>query len=191
MNIFKKNHLEKWLVVGLGNPGIEYKNTRHNAGFSFIDSLSIGKFKNKFKSCLAECKMFDQSLIFLKPQTFMNLSGESAKQISEFYKISINNFVVIFDDISLPIGKIRIRKNGSHGGHNGVKNIIDLLKTNDFKRIKIGVGEKPIDWELKDWVLSKFSSVEEEILKTSFENVSSALKLIVNKNITNAMNKFN
>ena len=169
----KKNNID-FLIVGLGNPTKEYENTRHNAGFMALDyiadRLNVNIKKNKFDALFADTKLNDKRIFLVKPQTYMNLSGESVFKFVSFYKIFIENIVVISDDISLPVGKIRIRRKGSHGGHNGLKNIINLLGSDNFPRIKIGVGAKPSDWNLADWVLSKFSNDELRIMDNGVKN---------------------
>ena len=154
-----------YIVVGLGNPGKKYENTRHNAGFLAINYIS-DKFgcetkKEKFKAVTETLEYNNNKIILLKPQTYMNLSGESVLEAMNFYKLPAERVILIFDDVTLPVGKIRIRKNGSHGGQNGVKNILLLSKNNNFPRIKIGINNKPDDsWDLADWVLSKFTPEE-------------------------------
>jgi PTH1 family peptidyl-tRNA hydrolase len=181
----------KWLIAGLGNLGPKYESTRHNAGFLFIDSLKIKEFKNKFNSCVAESEIAGISVLFLKPMTFMNLSGSAVISALNFYKLPIENLIIIFDDISLPFGKIRIRKSGSSGGHNGIKDIINSLGTDNFKRIKIGIGENPNNWDLKNWVLSSFSNEEKIKLQEVFKKVYSSLETIIKININTAMNNYN
>lgn len=185
-----------YIIVGLGNPGKKYENTRHNAGFLAIDyiskKLNCEIQKEKFKALTGNLEYNNQKIIFLKPQTYMNLSGESVLEAMNFYKLPAEKVILLFDDISLPVGKIRIRKNGSHGGQNGVKNILLLTKSNNFPRIKIGINNKPDDsWDLADWVLSKFTSEENKILNNTFENVFSGLKLILENKIDQAMNLYN
>lgn len=186
-----------YIIVGLGNPGKKYENTRHNSGFMALDYISQ-KFncnitKEKFKALVNSYEYKNKKLILLKPQTYMNLSGESVLEAMSFYKVPPENTILIFDDVSLPVGKIRIRKNGSHGGQNGVKNILLLSKNNNFPRIKIGISNKPDDsWELSDWVLSKFTHDEQKMLNnTVFENVHSSLLLILDNKIDQAMNLYN
>ena len=184
------------LIVGLGNPGKEYAFTRHNAGFLTLDYLSdILKVKinrSKFKALVAEGVIGDKRVLLMQPQTFMNNSGEAVIEAVNFYKIKPENVIVIFDDISLPVGKMRIRKNGSAGGHNGIKSIIAHLGTQDFPRIKIGVGEKPHkEMDLADWVLSKFPQDEQKVLFEKFGDASEAVKLMVSGKFEEAMNKFN
>lgn len=184
--------MNRFLVVGLGNPGIEYENTRHNAGFMFLDHLNLGEFSSFGNNSVINNKLlFDMKVTFMKPMTYMNLSGVAVSEFVNFYKIPTENILVIFDDICLPVGKIRIKSKGSCGGHNGIRNIIDLLKTPNIKRVKIGVGDKPENWDLSDWVVSKFSDDEISNLKVSFENSEKAMNLILQGNILQSMNLFN
>mgnify|MGYP000843790119 CR=1 FL=1 len=185
-----------YIVVGLGNPGKEYEKTRHNIGFMTLDFISqksgINFDSQKFKSLMGMGKLEGKKIILLKPQTYMNLSGQSVIPIMSFYKVPPERVIIIFDDISLCCGKIRIRKKGSHGGHNGVRNIIEMSGCDKFPRIKIGVGNKPNEhWNLADWVLSKFSSEEMAKLSESFEQTYEALKFILSEKTEEAMNKFN
>ncbi len=185
-----------YIVVGLGNPGKEYENTRHNSGFRAVDFISkkfgINFDKSKFKSLVGQGTICSKTVLFLKPQTYMNLSGQAVIEAMNFYKVSSERIILIFDDISLPIGKIRIRKSGSHGGQNGVKNIISLSGTDKFPRIKIGVGEKPNPhWDLSDWVLSKFSKDEACTVDECLSFVCKAVEMIVDGKIDYAMNEFN
>ena len=185
-----------YLIVGLGNPGAKYELTRHNAGFLAMDTLA-GKYsakieKLKFKSLMGECKIGDNRCLILKPQTFMNNSGEAVRDAMQFYKLKPEQVIVVFDDISLDVGKLRIRRKGSDGGHNGMKNIIYLTGSDEFKRIKIGVGKKPHpDYDLADWVLSTFSKEDQKILSDVLDNTVSAIECIVKSDIDNAMNKYN
>lgn len=193
-NIFKKEK-SKFLIVGLGNPGSEYTYTRHNAGFMTIDYiakiLGIKVNISKFKALFSLTTIGKERAILIKPQTFMNASGESVLQCMQYYNIPIENLIVIFDDISLDIGTIRIKRRGSASGHNGVKSIINLTGSDDFARIKIGVGAKPDGWTLPDWVLSKFDPEELEEITSCAERAMFALDLIVRGRIDEAMNKFN
>lgn len=181
------------LIVGLGNPGIEYINTRHNIGFSTIDLLSskynIEISREKFKGMYGEGFINNTKVILLKPTTFMNLSGESIREIADFYKLDSNEILVIYDDISLPVGRLRIRTKGSAGGHNGIKSIIANLGTDVFPRIKIGVGQPKGD--LVNHVLGKFSKEDNEVLDKVLETVSAAVETIISKDATEAMNKYN
>ena len=184
-----------YLIVGLGNPGSKYEYTRHNAGFMVLDYIAkILKIKinvSKFKSLFSAAKIGKEDVILLKPQTFMNASGESVFECMQYYNISPERLIVIFDDVSLDIGTIRIRRSGSSGGHNGVKSIINLIGTDNFPRIKIGVGEKPDRWDLPSWVLSRFSESELNNVIYCAERSMSALELILKGKIDEAMNKFN
>ena len=184
------------IIVGLGNPGDKYKYTRHNAGFlalSYISqNLNADITKSKFKALYTEVTIGGKRALLLLPQTFMNLSGEAVRAAMDFYKIPIENVLFIFDDVSLACGKLRIRKSGSAGGHNGLKSIIEHTGSDAFPRIKIGVGEKPHpEMDLADWVLSSFSSDEQKVLFDKFDNVYKASELIVIGDITSAMNNYN
>ncbi len=185
-----------YIVVGLGNPGKEYEKTRHNVGFMALDfvakKISVDIESQKFKSLTGLGKLNEKKLLLIKPQTFMNLSGQAVFEAASFYKVPLDRVIVIFDDVSLPCGKIRLRKKGSHGGHNGVKNIISLFGSDVFPRIKVGVGDRPNpQWPLSDWVLSKFNSEDMSVIEKSMENIYESLELIVCESIDCAMNKFN
>ena len=187
---------ENWLIVGLGNPGKEYERTRHNAGFMAIDKIAekydCNLNKHKFDSLYGECNIGGKRVLLVKPQTFMNLSGKSVMAVSAFYKVPVNSIIIMFDDISLSVGKIRVRRNGSHGGHNGIKDIIELMGTNDIMRIKIGVGEKPNpEYDLKDWVLGKISSDLMGDFSAALENSVKAAEEIIKRGVDSAMNKYN
>ena len=188
--------MESWLIVGLGNPGSKYHNTRHNCGFRVMDILSemlnckIDKLK--FQGLYGQTICGDKKLFLLKPQTFMNLSGRSVLQLSAYFSIPPQRIIVIFDDISLAVGKLRIRGNGSAGGHNGIKSIISELGSQDFPRVKIGVGanDNP-ERDLADWVLSTFSQQEEKTLSSALENAAQAALCIMQSGVPQAANKFN
>ena len=185
-----------YLIVGLGNPGKQYETTRHNAGFICIEALAdkyaIKINKLKFKSLLGEGRIEGKRCLLLKPQTFMNLSGEAVRDAVEFYKIPTENVIVICDDISLEPGKMRIRRKGSHGGQNGMRNIIYHLKDDNFPRIKIGIGAKPNpEYDLADWVLSRFSQSEAKLIKQVAEDTASAIEYIVKGDIDRAMSNYN
>ncbi len=185
-----------FLIVGLGNPGKQYETTRHNAGFICIDVLAekygIKINKLKFKSLMGEGRIDGKRCLLLKPQTYMNLSGEAVRDAVDFYKIPIENIIVICDDISLDPGKMRIRRKGSDGGQRGMKNIIYHLKNDNFPRIKIGVGAKPNpDYDLADWVISRFTASEAKLIKNVAENTVSAIEYIVKGDIDKAMSNFN
>lgn len=198
--MFFKKEQEKskfeYLVVGLGNPEPKYDNTRHNAGFHAIDTMvkhySLSSPQLKFKGELYKAKIKDKECLLLKPLTYMNLSGESIIEVMNYYKIPIENVIVIFDDISLEIPKIRIRRKGSHGGHNGIRSIVNITGTEKFPRIKIGVGQKPHpDYDLADWVLSKFTQDENTNIQTAYDNCIEIVELIITDQTTEAMNKYN
>ncbi len=195
---FKKKTTESidFIVVGLGNPGKKYENTRHNAGFLGVDMLcektNTRVNKLKFKGLYGIARIADKKVLLLKPSTFMNLSGQSVMEAMNFYKIPPEKCLIIFDDISLDVGKMRIRKSGSHGGQNGMKNIIYLSGSDNFPRIKIGIGKKPHpDYELADWVLSSFSKEDIKTITPVYENLLDAVSLIVQENTDKAMNMFN
>lgn len=185
-----------WLIVGLGNPGPEYAKTRHNIGFRCIDLLAekLGAKidKAKFQGLYGQVDYKGNRLYLLKPLTYMNLSGVSVLQLSSFFKIPPQRIIVIFDDISLEPGRLRVRANGSAGGHNGIKSIIAQLGSQEFPRVKIGVGAKPHpDFDLADWVLSTFSAQEEKALAVSLENGAQAALTLVTDGVSQAANKFN
>ena len=185
-----------FIIVGLGNPTDEYKGTRHNVGFDVIDALAdkynISVTERKNRAFCGKGIIAGQKVILVKPQTYMNLSGESVRGIVDYYKIDIETeLLVIFDDISLDVGQLRIRKKGSAGGHNGIKNIIQNLGSNVFQRIKVGVGEKPKEYDLVDYVLGHFSKAEKEIMAEGYKSVIEAVELILQDEIDAAMNQFN
>ena len=186
----------EYVIAGLGNPGMEYDGTRHNAGFAVIDALAkeLGEDVNrlKFKGKTTEVTVGGVRCLLLKPTTYMNNSGESIVQALEFYKIPVENLIVVCDDISLDPGKLRIRRKGSHGGHNGLRSICELTGSDNYPRIKIGVGKKPHpDYDLAKWVLGKFGKEDSEKMKASAENAADCIKLMVQGKTDEAMNKFN
>ena len=186
---------ETWLIVGLGNPGREYEKTRHNAGFRALDiladKLGCKVDKAKFQGLYGQVNFKGRKLLLLKPQTFMNLSGRSVLQISAFFHVPPQNIIVLFDDISLEPGRLRLRKDGSAGGHNGIKSIIAELGSQDFPRVKIGVGAKPHpDFDLADWVLSAFSAQEEKALQPALERAADAALAIVDLGVPEASNRY-
>ena len=187
---------ESWLLVGLGNPGREYEKTRHNCGFRALDllaqKLSCPVDRLKFQGLYGQTVYNGKKLFLLKPQTYMNLSGRSVVQLSAYFHIPPQRIVVLFDDISLPPGRLRLRPDGSAGGHNGIKSIIQELGSQAFPRVKIGVGSKPNpDFDLADWVLSTFSASEEKALAVSLENAAQAALAIVDEGVPQAANRFN
>lgn len=200
MSFFKRNSSPsgppEYLIVGLGNPGRQYELTRHNAGFLFADLLadknSAKISKIQFKSVTASIDVGGHKCLLMKPQTFMNNSGEAVKQAAAFYKIPPEKIIVVFDDVSLPCGKLRIRRKGSAGGHNGIKSIIYHMNSDNFPRVKLGVGEKPHpDYDLADWVLSNFKKDEIPALREAAEKACDAVELIVKGDTDKAMSNFN
>ena len=194
--IFKSKSTYDFVVAGLGNPGDEYKATKHNVGFMVIDKFAENNNanfkKSRFNALVADCKIGEKRVLLLKPLTYMNLSGEAISKALNFYKISPENLVVICDDINLDAGKIRIRKKGSDGGQNGLKNIILNLKTQEFKRIRIGIGAKPHpEYDLKDWVLSNFSKEAKPQIERAINLGSDAIEAIIKKDADFAMSHFN
>ena len=204
-DIFKKLDAERspmpvgpveYIIVGLGNPGTKYENTRHNAGFMALDTLAedIGAYvkRLKFKSFTADVSINGVHCLLMKPTTFMNNSGEAVVEALNFYKLTTERLLVIYDDISMDVGRTRIRGKGSDGGHNGIKSIIYLTGSDVFPRIKIGVGAKPHpDYDLADWVLGMFPKEQGEALEAAFKNAAEAAKLIVSGKMNEAMNKYN
>lgn len=185
-----------YIIAGLGNPGRSYSGTRHNIGFEAVNAIASKyniKFnKTKFNADFGEGIIGGEKVILVKPQTFMNLSGESIRPLRDFYKVPDENIIVIYDDISLPLGKLRLRGKGSAGGHNGMKNIIYQLCTDVFPRFKIGVGAPPdADYDLKDFVLGKFSKDETEVLLKTLSKVSDAIECIIKNGTELTMSKFN
>ena len=194
--MFKKSSGENWLIVGLGNPGKEYEKTRHNAGFRALDILAdqLGAKvdKLKYQGLYTQVNYNGGKVFLLKPQTYMNLSGRSVLQLSAYFNIPPQRIIVMFDDISLEPGRLRVRANGSAGGHNGIKSIIQEVGSQEFPRVKIGVGAKPHpNFELADWVLSSFTALEEKALAVSLENAAKAALCIIDQGVPEAANRFN
>ena len=194
--MFKKQTGENWLIVGLGNPGREYEKTRHNCGFRALDllaeQLNCKVDKLKFQGLYTQVNYGGGKLFLLKPQTYMNLSGRSVLQLSAYFHIPPQNIIVMFDDISLEPGRLRIRPNGSAGGHNGIKSIIQEVGSQEFPRVKIGVGAKPNpNYDLADWVLSTFSASEEKALAVALDNAAKAALAIIDHGVPEAANRFN
>ena len=187
--------IERYIIAGLGNPGPRFENTRHNVGFDTIDLLSA-KFdiplkKNKFKALYGEGKIGGRNILLVKPQTFMNASGESIREIVDYFNVDMERLIVIFDDIDIPFGDVRIKRKGSAGTHNGMKSVIYQLVRDDFPRIKIGIGKQAEGWDLADFVLSKFSKEERKIINKSLDKAAEAAELILSGGIENAMAKIN
>lgn len=185
-----------WLLVGLGNPGSKYESTRHNMGFLAVDGLARRKGfrfnKLRFRAWTAEWMVNGEKVLVMKPQTYMNLSGESVGEAARFYKIPADHVVVISDDISLPVGKLRVRTGGSAGGHNGLKNIIQHLGTDQFPRVRVGVGEKPHpDYDMADWVLGKFQGEDKKAIDQAVKRAADAVECILAEGIDRGMSRFN
>ncbi len=185
----------RFLVVGLGNPGSQYAHTRHNAGFLAIDHIAEKLGCNikhlKHLSLIQKTIISQTGVLLMKPQTYMNNSGEAVRDAANFYKIPAENVIVIYDDTSIGVGALRIRKNGSAGGHNGIKSIISHLGTQDFPRIKLGIGNKPDGYDLADYVLGKFTDDDIKRVSANFDNILSAIECIIEGNTDKAMNLFN
>lgn len=194
--MFSKDDTSAWLLVGLGNPGREYEKTRHNAGFRALDLLAAQLGckidKCKFQGLYGQVSHNDCKLYLLKPQTYMNLSGKSVAQLAAFFKIPPQRIIVLFDDISLAPGRLRVRPDGSAGGHNGIKSIIQELGSQSFPRVKIGVGAKPHpEYDLADWVLSTFSAQEETALAPALTRAGEAALSIMDRGVPETANRFN
>ena len=194
--LFKKPGGVSWLIVFLGNPGPRYEMTRHNAGFMAADAMAKEKNVNinkaRFKALTATCDIGGESVLLMKPQTFMNLSGDAVVQAAKFYKIPPERVIVVSDEISLPIGKLRIRTKGSAGGHNGLKDIIAKLGTDAFPRIRIGVGAPPHpDYDMADWVLSSFKNQDAADMLAAAERAAQAAQCYITQGAERAMNRFN
>ena len=185
-----------FIVVGLGNPGDKYTTTRHNAGFMAMDAVAQ-KYgaridRARFKALCGECEIAGSRVLLMKPQTFMNLSGEAVGEALRFYKIEPKNVIILSDDTTLDCGRLRVRRKGSAGGHNGLKSINEHLGTEEYPRIKIGVGQKPHpDYDLASWVLGKFPPEDKENLETAINNSVLAVEEIIKRGIDSAMNKYN
>ena len=185
-----------YIIVGLGNPGREYENTRHNIGFDVIDTLAkeegIDVLEKKHRAVIGKGLIEGQKVILVKPLTYMNLSGESVRSVLDFYKVDeTSELIVISDDISLGVGQMRIRKKGSAGGHNGLKNIIAHLGHDEFIRLRMGVGEKPTGYDLADYVLGHFSGEERKVMDESAKCAAEAIRTIISGDADTAMNRFN
>ena len=184
------------IITGLGNPGTEYAKTKHNVGFMFVDALAeklgVTEWKDKFDAKIGEGRIGMEKVLLVKPQTYMNLSGESIAEIVNFYKLDPESeMLIIFDDISLAPGNIRVRKKGSAGGHNGIKSIISSVGTSNFMRIKVGVGEKPQGWDLADHVLGRFSGEDRARVEEAIRDAEDAAVLMIQGEADKAMNDFN
>lgn len=185
-----------YIIVGLGNPGRQYEGTRHNIGFQVIDEIAakhhIDVIEKKHKALVGKGMIQGEKVILVKPQTFMNLSGESVRSVIDYYKIDVmTELILILDDVSLPPGQLRIRKKGSAGGHNGLKNVILHLNHDVFMRIRIGIGEKPSGYDLADYVLGHFAKEEEELVAQSIKDASEAVEALLTDGPDKVMNRFN
>ena len=194
--LFKRSGGISWLVVFLGNPGTKYEMTRHNAGFMAGDAMAKAQGaainRSRFKALTGTCDIGGETVMLMKPQTFMNLSGEAVAQAVSFYKLAPDHVIVVSDEIALPIGKLRIRTKGSAGGHNGLKNIIALLGTDQFPRICIGVGAAPHpDYDMADWVLSSFKGKDAEDILAAAARAAEAVECYITKGADRAMNLYN
>lgn len=194
--LFKRQGGIGWLVVFLGNPGTKYEMTRHNAGFMAGDAMAKAQGaainRSRFKALTGTCDIGGETVMLMKPQTFMNLSGEAVAQAVSFYKLAPDHVIVVSDEVALPIGKLRIRTKGSAGGHNGLKNIIALLGTDQFPRIRIGVGAAPHpDYDMADWVLSSFKGKDAEDILAAAARAAEAVECYITKGADRAMNLYN
>lgn len=184
-----------YIIAGLGNPTREYSKTRHNVGFEVIDVLAdrLGTTveDKKFKGLYGRGMIGGEKVLLLKPQTYMNLSGESIREAADFYKVEPDHIIVIYDDISLGVGQLRIRTKGSAGGHNGIKSIIAHLGTQEFPRIKVGVGDKPKKMDLADYVLSRFSKEDQALMEDAYKEAARAAEVMIGQGADAAMNQFN
>ena len=195
MMFFRKPSGISWLVVFLGNPGPKYAGTRHNAGFLTADAAEkrygVSINRSRFKALTASCELGGEKVLFMKPQTYMNLSGDAVQQAVSFYKIPAEHVLVVSDEMSLPVGKIRIRPKGSAGGHNGLKSIISVLGTENFPRIRLGVGAPPPEYDVKDWVLSTFRNQDAEDFYAAAERAAQAVEEYITLGPEKAMNLYN
>lgn len=187
---------ETWIVVGLGNPGAQYAHTRHNAGFDSLDILSSRWMtpinKKKFKGMITEVNRGNKRVVLCMPQTFMNLSGECVAELLSWYKVPMDRLLVIYDDIDLPLGRLRVRKSGSAGTHNGMRSILQHVSNQNFPRIRVGVGAKPEGWDLADWVLSKYMIREEQdAMHKAFTAAADCVEDWLDHGIEHAMQEFN
>lgn len=184
-----------YIIVGLGNPTDKYQATRHNIGWDAItrisDDYGISMDMKKHKAICGKGSIAGEKVVLAMPTTYMNLSGESVRELMDFYKVSPEEVIVIYDDISLEVGQLRLRTKGSAGGHNGIKSIISHMGTDEFPRIKVGVGDKPKGWDLADYVLSRFAKEEQETIREALKNTSDAVKTILTDGIDVAMNQYN
>ena len=194
--LFQKSSGVRWLIVGLGNPGAEYERTRHNVGFRAVELLAkqagVRIDRARFRAFVRQCELGGEKVLLVKPQTYMNNSGEAVWLAAQYYKIPPQRILVLSDDISLAVGRVRVRGEGSAGGHNGLKSIIQHLGGQDFPRVKIGVGQKPHpDYDLASWVLSSFTADEEKLLEPAIGHAAEAALEILKNGVSSAMNRYN
>ena len=194
--LFGKKPACDWLIVGLGNPGKEYERSRHNLGFRALDllaeTLGVSVKKAKFRALTAQATYRGQKLLLMKPETYMNASGMAVEQAAQYYKLPPERVLVLFDDISLAPGRIRVRPSGSAGGHNGIKSIISVLHSDEFPRVKIGVGEKPSpEYDLADWVLGQIPKAQQALIDTALQHAAEAALCIVESGCQRAAAEFN
>ncbi|MBO5340432.1 MAG: aminoacyl-tRNA hydrolase [Oscillospiraceae bacterium] len=192
----KKSGGVDWILVCLGNPGDQYENTRHNVGFMVADEVAdrarIPIQKLKYKALTNTTQLGGQKVLIMKPITYMNLSGEAVRQAVDFYKVPADHVLVVSDDTALAVGRLRIRKGGSAGGHNGLKNIIQHLGTDQFPRVRLGVGEKPHpDYDLADWVLGKFQGEDKKAIDAAVKKAADAIECILSDGLDRGMNRYN
>ncbi|MBR1471804.1 MAG: aminoacyl-tRNA hydrolase [Lachnospiraceae bacterium] len=185
-----------YIIAGLGNPGRKYAGTRHNMGFAVIERLAerhgIAAAEEKLKAVYGKGVIAGEKVILAQPQTFMNLSGESVRALTDYFKADpASELIVIYDDISLPPGQLRVRPKGSAGGHNGIKNIIQMLGTENFARVRVGIGEKPKGWDLADYVLGHPDAADAKLLEEAFDRAADAVEMILTDGVDEAMNRFN
>ncbi|MBQ3372313.1 MAG: aminoacyl-tRNA hydrolase [Oscillospiraceae bacterium] len=192
---FRKPSGISWLVVFLGNPGLKYTGTRHNAGFLTADAAEkrfhVSINRSRFKALTGSCEICGEKVLFIKPQTYMNLSGDAVQQAVSYYKIPADHVLVVSDEMSLPVGKIRIKPKGSAGGHNGLKSIISALGTEDFPRIRLGVGSPPPEFDVKDWVLSTFRDRDAEEISVAADKAAQAIEAYITFGPEKTMNQYN
>lgn len=196
MSLFLNGDLVMFIIAGLGNPGKEYDNTRHNIGFRTVDALAekygIDVREKKHKGLIGKGVINGNKVVLVKPQTYMNLSGECLREVCDYYKVDVESeLIVVYDDITLDVGGIRVRKKGSAGGHNGMKSIISKLGSDGFMRIRVGIGEKPARMDLADWVLGHFPESDKENLKSGVDDAISATNLLLEGEVDEAMNRYN
>lgn len=183
------------LIVGLGNPGRKYRSTKHNVGFDVVDlirhQLGVNRFESKYNSLVSIVKISEKPVVLAKPMTFMNVSGKAVKELVDYFGLALDSICVVYDDLNLDLGVLRLRRSGSAGGHNGIKSIIEHLDSQDFPRLRIGIGRPPDDVEWMDYVLSEFSEPDRELIDSSIERAADAIETFATEGIQTAMNRHN